>query len=389
MNRIDTKPIIYIAVGAYQLLGVREKIKAKIEAMMQQNLQVLCLFFCNDIDQEIKEGNVCYIPFKFEGKIPSFWRGRFFWRYQEFYVRREKFKIIKREIKQLSNFNGIIFRYISADLNLLLFAIAHFKTIVFEHNILELEELKLLPENSVNRYYFCGEKIFGSSVRFCAKGLISVTKQIAAHERSRTLNIVPSFVISNGINCETFPLANIPKYSSGKLNVMFSSGYANPVHGLDILLKSVETAKDVQVHLVGDFIWSDFKENPNVIVHGRLEGLAYQKVFELCHIAVSPLAIYRKNLIEAASLKNREYACRGIPFILAHKDQDFEDEMITPFIYRIETHDQYIINFEEVKGFLKTLHELNYSKMRIYAEERLSYLSKANSYKSVIQKLFK
>ena len=44
---------IYIAIGAYNLYGVRKKITSKIQALNQELGSIECLYFCNDIEIEI------------------------------------------------------------------------------------------------------------------------------------------------------------------------------------------------------------------------------------------------------------------------------------------------------------------------------------------------
>ena len=175
---MKNKYFIYIVIGAYNLSGVRSKLAGKIQALNQELGEVKCLYFCNDIREIMQEGNITFIPFYFDGEIPNFWKKAIFWRFQEYYIRKQKFKIINNTLKQLNQFSGIVFRYIPSDFNSLIFGLKYFKKIIYEHNTFESEELKLIRNSTVKQYYQISEKLFGPFVRMFAKCLILLLKEV-------------------------------------------------------------------------------------------------------------------------------------------------------------------------------------------------------------------
>jgi hypothetical protein len=390
---MDNK-FIYICIAAYELTGVRKKIQAKIESLNDTlDEEVVCLFFCNDLENEIIENNIIYIPFKFKGVMPKIWQKRILWRFQEYYIRKKKFEIIYQKLSELKPYKGIIFRYISADLNLFKFALFNYKRIVFEHNTIEINELKLIPNKTVRSYYVISERIFGPFVRMFSKYLISVMNEVAKFERNVSWNLASSYTITNGVNIEEYPFTQIKKYDGNELHVLFSSGYANPWHGVDLLIDSIKKTQDIFLHLVGEYdpellnSISD-EERSRIFSYGKLTGDDYNIVFEKVHIAVSSLALHRIGLTESNTLKSKEYTARGIPFILGSNDIDFNDQKIKDFVLRLDVRENNLIDFEKVKKFLLTIDYNSLHTMNEFAQEKLSYSVKAKEYGVLLKKHF-
>ena len=63
-----------------------------------------------------------------------------------------------------------------------------------------------------------------------------------------------------------------------------------------------------------------------VVFHGSLYGDNLNDVFNQCCFAVGSLARHRSGITHIKTLKNREYACRGIPFIYSECDSDFDHQ---------------------------------------------------------------
>jgi hypothetical protein len=59
----------------------------------------------------------------------------------------------------------------------------------------------------------------------------------------------------------------------------------------------------------------------------------YAPLLAHADVAIGTLALYRKDMGEASSLKVREYLARGIPTIVGYADTDFPEA--PPFILRI------------------------------------------------------
>lgn len=149
----------------------------------------------------------------------------------------------------------------------------------------------------------------------------------------RTINI------SNGIDPDTLPLQ--PIVDSAKELHLIGVAEVHPWHGFDRLIaglgeyyKQSGNPKPVFFHLVGGVgpelmeqftsIIDQYHIQPHVIFHGKLFGEDLNKVFAQCAFAVGSLGRHRSGISQIKTLKNREYACRGIPFIYSEQDSDFD-----------------------------------------------------------------
>lgn len=63
-----------------------------------------------------------------------------------------------------------------------------------------------------------------------------------------------------------------------------------------------------------------------IIFHGQLFGEELTKVFNQCQFAIGSLGRHRSGITVIKTLKNREYATRGIPFIYSEQDSDFDHQ---------------------------------------------------------------
>ena len=59
---------------------------------------------------------------------------------------------------------------------------------------------------------------------------------------------------------------------------------------------------------------------------GIVNGIELDEAFDQADIAVGCLGCHRKNIKEVKSLKNVEYAARGIPFIYSENNNDFDNQ---------------------------------------------------------------
>ena len=64
--------------------------------------------------------------------------------------------------------------------------------------------------------------------------------------------------------------------------------------------------------------------NEYVAFHGTRTGDELDLLFEKADMGVASLGRHRSNITSMKSLKNREYAARGIPFVYSETDDDFE-----------------------------------------------------------------
>ena len=96
-----------------------------------------------------------------------------------------------------------------------------------------------------------------------------------------------------------------------------------------------------------------------VVNHGKLFGDKLDEVFNQCVFAIGSLGRHRSGITNIKTLKNREYAARGIPFIYSETDNDFEDK---PYIIKAPA-DESPVNIRQIIDFIDT-HDVNPTEIR-------------------------
>ena len=86
-----------------------------------------------------------------------------------------------------------------------------------------------------------------------------------------------------------------------------------------------------------------------VIFHGTLFGKELDDVFNLCQFAIGSLGRHRSGITVIKTLKNREYATRGIPFIYSEQDSDFDHQA---YVLKAPA-DETPINIEQIIHFME------------------------------------
>ena len=86
-----------------------------------------------------------------------------------------------------------------------------------------------------------------------------------------------------------------------------------------------------------------------VIFHGTLFGEALDEVFNQCQFAIGSLGRHRSGITVIKTLKNREYATRGIPFIYSEQDSDFDHQ---PYVVKAPA-DETPIDIQQILDFME------------------------------------
>lgn len=179
--------------------------------------------------------------------------------------------------------------------------------------------------------------------------------------------------ISNGVDFDTVPLRKTINNNSsptlhliGVAEVHYWHGYDRLIHGLGEYYRQYHD-KEIYFHIVGG-VWKSemyhsqhapgFHElithyhiEKQVIFHGQRMGKELDELFDLADFAIGSLARHRSHIDKIKTLKNREYAARGIPFIYSETDEDF-DRM--PYILKAPA-DESAIDITKIIRFCSTL----------------------------------
>ena len=180
--------------------------------------------------------------------------------------------------------------------------------------------------------------------------------------------------ISNGVDMDSIPLHKYQAPIDGSIHLIgvaevhYWHGYDRLIAGMGEYYHQNPNPRNVFFHIVGG-VWKSemfdsihapgFSElmdkygiRNRVIFHDQLFGEELDKVFNQCCFAVGSLARHRSGIATIKTLKNREYATRGIPFIYSEIDSDFEGK---PYIIKAVP-DESPINVQEIIDFIETHH---------------------------------
>lgn len=158
----------------------------------------------------------------------------------------------------------------------------------------------------------------------------------------------PFIVIGNGIELEDYnPL---PPTGNNVPHIVFIGSDGQPWHGVDKILSLAELKPDWMFEIIG--FNSNETNKVNVTFHGVLFRREYERILARADIAVGTLALHRKKMNEASSLKVREYLAYGLPTIIGYKDTDFPEPV--PFILELPNSEQNVVGgIKAIEAFVK------------------------------------
>jgi glycosyltransferase involved in cell wall biosynthesis len=183
----------------------------------------------------------------------------------------------------------------------------------------------------------------------------------------RTINI------SNGVDFDSIPLhqpSSINHHPSalhliGVAEVHYWHGYDRLIAGIGEYYKN-GGKRDVFFHIVGGVgpsemydsihapgfaeLMDKYQIKDKVIFHGQLFGKELDDVFNQCQFAIGSLARHRSGITNIKTLKNREYATRGIPFIYSEQDSDFDAQ---PYVLKAPA-DESPIALQQIIDFMES-----------------------------------
>lgn len=183
----------------------------------------------------------------------------------------------------------------------------------------------------------------------------------------------PTIAISNAVNPNLIKIWEMPK-----MNDTFSMiGVANLAdwHGFDRIIRGISDYNKrcgeykIEFHIVGGDstnstvmklkkLTTELGLIQNIIFHGKLSGTELNNVFDSSHIAIGSLGRHRNGIKSMKSLKNIEYATRGIPFIYSEDNSDFDSK---PYVLKFNKDDSPI----DIKSIIRFSQSIEYNPMSI------------------------
>lgn len=205
--------------------------------------------------------------------------------------------------------------------------------------------------------------------------------------------------ISNGIDFDAIPIHDYKGYDNdihliGVAEVHYWHGYDRLVAGMGEYYKAHPNDRKVYFHIVG---WEDTRGMSNIgyptinqvaekygiekyiIMHGKLFGTDLDNVFNHCVFAIGSLGRHRSGITYIKTLKNREYAARGISFIYSENDSDFDDK---PYIIKASADESPV----DINGIIKYIDNDAFTPYDI--RKTVYYLSWKNQMEAIVSNIF-
>ena len=241
-----------------------------------------------------------------------------------------------------------------------------------------ITEIPTYPYDSEFKGYPLKYKIPLYIDKLFRKALAKKMEAIVTFSNEETIFGKRTICISNGIDLDSIPIHNPKKHNDIHLiavaEIHYWHGFDRLVAGMGEYYKLNPDARKVFFHVVG---WEDDRGTTSngyltveqtakkynigqyVVNHGKLFGDKLDEVFNQCVFAIGSLGRHRSGITNIKTLKNREYAARGIPFIYSETDNDFEDK---PYIIKA-TADESPVNIRQIIDFIDT-HDVNPTEIR-------------------------
>ena len=306
-------------------------------------------------------------------------------------------KILKRveftSIVKYARKNNIDFVYIRSNHNANLFTI-HMVKRMKQAGMKVVMEIPTYPYDSEYEAQGMTKQIFQDRLfrNYLAKHL----DYIVTFSDYNTIFGQRTIKISNGIDFNSVSMKTTKNDTSKELNLI-GVAEIHQWHGFDRIIRGLANYYSkrqdyiVKFHVVGYFFSAEgeaaFKQivfdnhmEDYVILYGKQHGKTLDHIFDWCDMGIGSLGRHRVGIQQIKTLKNREYAARGIPFVYSENDSDFDNR---PYVLKVPA-DESPIDIQQVVDFYN---HLNMSPIEI--RNSIQDLSWTNQMKHIIEEVYK
>lgn len=272
-----------------------------------------------------------------------------------------KKRILYDSISRYAIKNKIELIYMRSDHNANPFTI-HFIHKLKKHNIKTVMEIPTYPYDVEYKGFPLQSKIELFTDKCFRQYLAKQLFRISTFSDKNTIFGAKTIKISNGIDFSQIKLKSDPQKNHTSFHLI-GVAEVHYWHGFDRVIKGIGEyyqqpyEKEVYFHIVGGIgpseisIFNSIIEEYNIkkyiVFHGQLFGEMLDKAFEHANFGIASLARHRSHITDIKTLKNREYAARGIPFIYSETDSDFENK---PYILKAPA-DESPIDIQKIISF--------------------------------------
>ncbi len=264
---------------------------------------------------------------------------------------------------------GIQFIYARCFMNANPFLVRFFKKIR-KAGIHAVTEIPTYPYDQELRTFYWVQRMELKVDQLFRNGLYKYMDAMVTFSDAKEIFGQRTINISNGVDFDSIPLHNSQLSALNSQLHMIGVAEFHPWHAFDRVVAGIGEyyrrcksecmeCRDVYFHIVGGVHPHHMKQyfNPliekyhlqdKIIFHGTLFGKELDEVFNQCQFAIGSLGRHRSGITVIKTLKNREYATRGIPFIYSEQDSDFDQQ---PYIIKAPA-DESPIDIQRIIDFM-------------------------------------
>lgn len=190
---------------------------------------------------------------------------------------------------------------------------------------------------------------------------------VVTFSEAKTIFGTPTIRISNGIDFDAVPLKQHRNDTSRELHLI-GVAEVHYWHGFDRLVRGLANyyanrpEYNVYFHIVGELSGERERQEicpvireqglePYVIMHGARHGAELDRLFEQADFGIGSLGRHRSGITHIKTLKNREYAARGLAFAYSETDEDFD---YRDYVLKIPA-DETPVDIQEIIAFCRSV----------------------------------
>lgn len=355
--------LLFLYPDISKSLGVLSKVVSKLNAIVEQPnfIQVEAVFFGDNIDQKAYSDLKCKASFVSMDSAPSISRllnQKLFWPYKYEKELKQKFDLIHDAIAKLDADFLVLrdFAMSKSGISFLKKCKLKFK-VILESNTDIYSELRMKAIEHGKWYEIEAKKELQHRKKSLehVDGVIAVTNELKELYWTLGYNANRIRVISNGTRVKKITDFRNKWGRNQALRLVFLAGTSSDWNGMDRLehsLVSYRGKTDLIVDVFGISAKSLRGENFEMNYKGRLSSQEISAKISDYQVGISTLALYKKKMEEACTLKVRTYLALGLPVLLAYNDTDLKDDL--NFVFRVKN-DESLIDFENVVKWYSSL----------------------------------
>jgi hypothetical protein len=317
--------LFFVFHGFSEYSGISKKIKGQVEGLRDAgHLVDVCHYDVFPDGHKCRMINADIIKDYGKGFLASI-KSRIFYNAVYEYIISHNIQLVY--IRSFNNANPFITQWVHS---------------LMRHNTKVVMEVPTFPYDQEYNGFSLIERLELKIDQFFRKNLASELFRIVTFSNANTIFGAKTIKISNGIDFDSVPLKKTFRRDPSPINligvaevhywhafdrVIIGIGeYYRKPHDIDIFFHVVGGIDENSDMLIFKKIIATYRIEKYIIFHGQQFGKILDELFEQADFAIGSLGRHRTGIDKIKTLKNREYAARGIPFIYSETDSDFDNK---------------------------------------------------------------